>query len=932
MLSVKNLTKTYIVNKGVEVRALDGVTMELPETGMIFLLGRSGSGKSTLLNICGGLDYPTDGEVIIDGISSKNFTKADYDSYRNTYVGFVFQEYNILEEFTVEQNVSLALELQNKPNNKDEVANILKTVGLDKTSKRKPNTLSGGQRQRVAIARALVKNPRIIMADEPTGALDNETGEQIFELLKSLSKDRLVLVVSHDRDFANKYGDRIIEFADGKIISDRENTIKTNIHEDDKTKSFIKSKLPLRYAYKIAANSIKRKPIRLAFTILLAVIAFVFFGVSSTLVLYNPNYSIAKALENSNYQSIVLGKQYSAHFTSLKLANDGVGVEKQENYLDFNAAFTEKELQKLNENGLGLKFAGVMNLGSYRTVNENNVGYTYPEFKLDRYRLDDYSLNHYFPFLGLIGFSDCGETYLTDNGFSLACGKYPESPSEIAIPYYIFEMYKYGYRTRGDFGGDFGGKYEFNEPKDIIGETIWIGDLTFTVVGVVNVGEIPERYKELRNKDTKLDRYGLTELQEEFKDVVKNSFHTVGFVSSDFYNQYKYHTVSLSSRRCWGLAFSSMELTSDIKESSESHVMTPKALGNYKEVIKTFDLSGNEIEFTLKDDEAYLPIRYIFERAERLYPTIKAYEEYSDFKSAFDNLKENYGKLEDGSFSYEEFTLIFNTVLELYEKKVGDTLNIPERIYFKNLTGDEGSLKVKGYYMFFRGTNSNVSHEFLVPDSVCDKYKGPEYKNGATNVSSDIVYETNYVNEGLNEKYGKVITLTDNTLDKSYFMLGSSGESSIYPMMNNVYLVSKNMAQFIYETKLVFCVAGAIFGLFASLMMYNFISVSISAKKKEIGILRAVGARRADVLLIFIIETILITTVCFVSSIVLTVLSCILMNNFMLNNAVKLTILDFNLFNASIMFIICYAVSLLATIFPILKISNKSPVDEIRTL
>ena len=187
MLEIRHLTKVYDA-KGVAVRALDDVSIRFPERGMVFLLGKSGSGKSTLLNLCGGLDSPDEGEVIIKGRSSKDFSQSDFDSYRNTFIGFVFQEYNILNEFTVEDNIALALELQGKSKNKQQVRDILAQVELEQFAKRKPNTLSGGQKQRVAIARALVKNPEIIMADEPTGALDSNTGRQVLETLKKLSK------------------------------------------------------------------------------------------------------------------------------------------------------------------------------------------------------------------------------------------------------------------------------------------------------------------------------------------------------------------------------------------------------------------------------------------------------------------------------------------------------------------------------------------------------------------------------------------------------------------------------------------------------------------------------------------------------------------------------------------------------------------------
>ena len=222
MLETRNLCKTYKPKKGVPVMAVDHVSLRVPETGMVFLLGKSGSGKSTMLNLLGGLDSYDDGEIIIKGISSKDFSQQRFDSYRNTYVGFIFQEYNVLEEFTVGANIALALELQGKAATDEELNSILRAVDLEGYGSRKPNELSGGQKQRVAIARALVKNPEIIMADEPTGALDSNTGRQVLDTLKKLSAEKLVIVVSHDREYAEAYADRIIELADGKVIRDVE--------------------------------------------------------------------------------------------------------------------------------------------------------------------------------------------------------------------------------------------------------------------------------------------------------------------------------------------------------------------------------------------------------------------------------------------------------------------------------------------------------------------------------------------------------------------------------------------------------------------------------------------------------------------------------------------------------------------------------------
>lgn len=220
MLEVKNLKRIYQIKNAAPVYALNDVSLKFPETGLVFILGKSGSGKSTLLNVMGGLDNADEGEIIINGKSSKDFSKDEMDSYRNTYLGFIFQEYNILSDFTVKENISLALELQHKKATDEEIDRILDEVDLKGFSKRKPNELSGGQKQRVAIARALVKEPKIIFGDEPTGALDSNTGRQVFETLKKLSKDKLVIIVSHDRDFAEHFGDRVIELKDGKVISD----------------------------------------------------------------------------------------------------------------------------------------------------------------------------------------------------------------------------------------------------------------------------------------------------------------------------------------------------------------------------------------------------------------------------------------------------------------------------------------------------------------------------------------------------------------------------------------------------------------------------------------------------------------------------------------------------------------------------------------
>ena len=221
MLELKKITKIYEAGS-LKQKALDGVSLNFRKSEFASILGPSGSGKTTLLNIIGGLDKYTSGDLIINGISTKEYKDSNWDSYRNHRIGFVFQSYNLISHQTVLQNVSLALTLSgiSKKEGIEKAKKALKEVGLAEHIYKKPNQLSGGQMQRVAIARALVNDPDILLADEPTGALDSETSIQIMNILKKISNNKLVIMVTHNPELANEYSNRIIKLKDGKITSD----------------------------------------------------------------------------------------------------------------------------------------------------------------------------------------------------------------------------------------------------------------------------------------------------------------------------------------------------------------------------------------------------------------------------------------------------------------------------------------------------------------------------------------------------------------------------------------------------------------------------------------------------------------------------------------------------------------------------------------
>ena len=259
MLELKNIVKTYITGD-LQQQALKNVSITFRENEFVSILGQSGSGKTTMLNIIGGLDQYTSGDLIINGVSTKQYKSSDWDLYRNKSVGFIFQSYNLIPHQTILANVELALTLTgvSKKERRERAKDVLKKVGLEKHLHKKPNQLSGGQMQRVAIARALINNPDILLADEPTGALDSETSIQIMELLKEIAKEKLVIMVTHNPELAEQYSTRIISLLDGVVQGDTNPYECQQEHLQSKTK---KSKVGMSFftALSLSFNNLKTK-------------------------------------------------------------------------------------------------------------------------------------------------------------------------------------------------------------------------------------------------------------------------------------------------------------------------------------------------------------------------------------------------------------------------------------------------------------------------------------------------------------------------------------------------------------------------------------------------------------------------------------------------------------------------------------------------
>ena len=334
MLQLKNITKNYLSGDN-EVQALKGIDIEFRESEFVSILGQSGCGKTTLLNIIGGLDRYTSGDLIINGKSTKEFKDKDWDTYRNHSVGFVFQSYNLIPHQTVLANVELALTISGvgKAERRKRAIEALQKVGLGDQINKKPNQMSGGQMQRVAIARALVNDPDILLADEPTGALDSKTSVQVMEILKEISKDRLIIMVTHNPELAEKYSSRIVKLLDGKIIDDSnpykssEEDVKKARNKKDKSG---KASMKFTTAVRLSLNNLMTKKGRTFLTSFAGSIGII--GIALILSLSHGMQSYINKVEEDTLSSYPLTiQEASIDVTSMLEAMMGNGEKEEHN-------------------------------------------------------------------------------------------------------------------------------------------------------------------------------------------------------------------------------------------------------------------------------------------------------------------------------------------------------------------------------------------------------------------------------------------------------------------------------------------------------------------------------------------------------------------------------------------------------------------------
>lgn len=986
MLEAIHLTKVYKTKGGADVRALDDVSITFPEKGMVFLLGKSGSGKSTLLNVCGGLDAPTSGAILVKGKSSEKFSQSDFDSYRNTYVGFIFQEYNILSEFTVEDNIALALELQGKPKDKKVIADLLEQVDLTGFAKRKPNTLSGGQKQRIAIARALVKSPEIIMADEPTGALDSATGKQVFDTLKKLSKEKLVIVVSHDRDFAEMYGDRIIELKDGKILSDvtktqeQQQALTANINivgdtlcvkngadlsEEDfeeikaflsrtdkdiiiaagerdvktfkevshikdsgeqevfkdsselpfekkeynpKDTKFIRSKLPLRHAIRIGVSSLKTKPIRLVFTILLCTVAFTFFGLLSTMTFYDSEATFKQSVKDANFSLVKMSKYYEV---LEKFAYEG--MEDEWSYSN-ETRFTDAELEEY------AKIFGKDAFGSVETWSNLPI-----QNSMGQYWVSEI---HNFAYLPE------GNTFRQQIN-----GRYPEKDDEICISSYgaevLFNCKTYDQST--------GRMIEMSKPEDILNKKITIEGTSYTVVGIINSGTIPEKFEVLKESDG-TDFQLMTSFQYELRD----GLHQVAFVTKD-------KMMEIGENNAWTMSeFDSQRMVATMGLGTGSAYVFPEwpnvAYGGFEKYVKAEQMSWLTTgKTTLADNEVVVakPLFYTLisevynkelnvalesgdeAREKQVTEIVELAEQL--LMGGIDVQNKDTQKWEFKEFTEEETVQKYDALITALQKET-KTLTLAVKLFNEWDGIAIGELKEFTIAGVFNSDRSQDSERIFFVDKIVKDI----WKSQKELVGSYSEYSSKYV-EPDNVVYGTLFLPYDHSNEQTNMLwdiyqqdaYGEDGSKSVLTstLISNLEMVDS----MIKELSKIFLWVGIVLAVFAALLLSNFISVSISYKKQEIGILRAVGARSLDVFKIFFSESFFIAAICVTISIIASATLCAAVN-VLLISLISASLLVFGMTSLAVLIAVAFVTVVVATFLPVWSAAKKKPVESIRAL
>ncbi len=808
MIVLKNVTKTYRPKKGVPFDALKGIDLTLPARGMVFVLGKSGSGKTTLLNIIGLLDRPTSGTVEICGAAPQG---QEIDDFRNRFSGFVFQDFALLEEETVGSNVALALQLQSGKDVDEKVDGALEKVGLAGYASRAPGELSGGEKQRVAIARALVKDSEMILADEPTGNLDSETGEEIFGILRAIAREKLVVVVSHDRESAEKYADRIIELKDGRVVAD---SAPEAAETAQSAKRGVRPHLPGRLALRMGWRNFGRKKFKSVATFLVATLALSVLVLAQTLVSSNAERALAKSVVQNDIPYIELAQRSTPD-----------------------------------------AFAGIS--GGYDPIRDEDFGKPLAKFDhLESYRL-------YSAFRCL-----CVENgaQLAANGFTLYEGAEPLTDDAVYLSDGTVERM---FKTVADSQQFLTSPYYYvREGEELVPMSAEKYTAASLVGKTVYVENLSDNLNGTANKEIEIA--GIVAENDAYADLFCTKeyilTHLDAFGLSD--DKYDPHAITLSEGgravKCDWLTFKHLQRTAS---AWEQIIMQGR-----ETALSYGEITLNAGEIVLGED-AYNAL-------------FRATGEWLTCQSCLDG-----------------------GAVRVFPKYLGETVRLDVAQGDRTILGRE--YKIVGVAMY-------------------DRYEFPEERVGGTIYFGD----------------GDMRQIAAEAFRPNRVLLRTAGvgEMKLYRALralryDHALAAECEYSEFIYGSEsyqknigFAFLAIGAFMVLITLLIVVSLISYSILAQRKEIGVLRALGARAADVTKIYFAQAAILSAVVFALSTAITLVLLAVLNNIFAVSweLAGLVLFGYTPWTVPVLLLGSFGVIAAGTALPLGKISRCDPAEAIK--
>ncbi len=976
MIELINVSKKYVTKAG-NTQALNNVSLKFADKGLVFIVGKSGCGKTTLLNVIGGLDNLDSGDIIVGGKKFSEFTPKDYDSYRNTLVGFIFQEYNLLSDYNIEKNIDIANELQGKKAKEEDIEKLLKTVDIGGHEKRRPYQLSGGQKQRAAIARALIKNPKIVLADEPTGALDSATGVQVMELLKELANDKLIIVVSHEIEFAEKYADRIIRLVDGQVVEDitqKDVEVKDVVHEfegelivkagadlnseetkllakaikekkkinitekicvkqkentkeikgeqeENKNINFIHSKMKFKSVAGLGLKSLVAKPIRLIFTVLLSIIAFAMFGVFDAVGSFNDERALVALLEGDSYRAVSIYSQYNG---------DG--------YDNADFKISQSQIDNLNRQ-TNYSFRGIYDI---KDINDDFVnGSKKRENFNESYVINDPSQNNYVTtggdyylkeFNGIVEFKQSeivDDVILPDQfNYEIIYGKYPTLKTEdeeyqgVGISSYMAKNIFYWMRLNKT--EEFGGKKGIKSSLDLVGAELKISSIntrTFIIKAIIDCGEIPKKYSKL--KDMPADQ--TSALSQDFITYINagcylNLFLPEGYVQGiredsnrktlyfGDYNRTDYYgvlAVANGAKKIYAKPF-----YYNANEFDETNSILFEDIENNNNPQGAPTLQENEILINANN----LLLLFDYERHYNNGSGAKP-EQVKAKINAIVNASTPEAKRE----KTKEFLELMKEVYGAPNYKYNSYL---KRINYKGFRDEQEmfakTLIVKGFYF---DANTDLDTK-IAKENFYEPFVMSEKGLKSLDVST---------NQGI---YSRAISpLKENSKGAQILgdMMNKDDGLCIRWYKNSVIETLEFNAEFMGQLLQLFLYVSLAIIVFSMFMLMNYITTSIASKRHTIGILRALGAKGKNILVMFLFESLIIALINGILAGAVGYVASLFVNKYIVE-IMNLTI-SFALFGVRQILIILgvsLATGVISSLLPIRRIIKEKPVALIR--